>query len=72
MRCKDCLFFLKVEWVGSKAQVQCHHPFYTPDDNTDPEQGCPFGNRAHAPEKKKGAKQQKLFKFEGDTHDEDY
>lgn len=61
MRCKDCLFFMSVEWVGSKPQVKCHHPFYIPDDNVDIEQGCGFGNRAPAPEKAKKNKQQKLF-----------
>ena len=61
MRCNDCMYFDRIEWVGPVSMVKCRHPFYTPDDNTDPERGCPFGNRAHAPEKKKGAKQQKLF-----------
>lgn len=45
MKCNDCAYFINIEWIGTRAKVKCHHPFYTPNENTDPEQGCPFGNR---------------------------
>lgn len=61
MKCRDCAFLDKVEWVGDMPHVFCRHPFYVPDKDIDPEQGCPFGNRAPAPKKKKGPRQQTLF-----------
>ena len=45
MKCNDCAYFINIEWIGTRAKVKCHHPFYSPNENTDPEQGCPFGNR---------------------------
>ena len=46
MRCNDCMYFKKIEWVGANARVVCHHPFFVPNDKIDPEIGCAFGNRA--------------------------
>lgn len=59
MKCNDCLFFDSVEWMGDKPKVNCHHPFYVPITDIDPETGCPFRTRKPKEEKQDG--QSKLF-----------
>lgn len=60
MRCNDCMYFDRIEWVGANEWVVCRHPFFVPNGNVTSDKGCPFGNRTPA-ESRKNKKQLELF-----------